>query len=467
MRRSSHSSRASASSSEDFTLDGARAVAGDLELDVVAGLESLLNNSLLRTEPLAAGEPRFGMLETIREYAVERLEERDDSQAVRRRHAGFYMALAEEAEPALLRAQQRTWLERLDAERDNLRAALTWATEQDEADIGLRIAAPLWRYWPQRGFELEGRERLERLLALRSGSEEVRGRALAMAASLTALMGDHEAVRRYGDASLPVLRRLAADARALLPKWWLTGTLGVMASSALALGDLDRARALSDEALEVGRRSGDPMTESYGCNAAGTVLAWRGELDEAERLLQESVRLARQLGNVRSVASWTRALGGIALARRDYAQARRLLDESLALHRTLDDVKGISHALSSLALAFEKSDHDAARRLIAESVALELNSGDRPGLAFNVEVCARLAAAEGRRERAVRLYACARSALQGSEGIYPAEVGWPNPDTAVAELRSALGEEAFAEAWAQGAAMGLDEALAYALEETV
>ena len=112
-----------------FTLDGAKAVAGDLELDVVDGVESLLNNSLLRTEPMAGGEPRFGMLETIREYALERLAERGDGDAVRRRHAGFYLPLAEEAEPALLGPQQLSWLERLDAERDNLRAALTWATE--------------------------------------------------------------------------------------------------------------------------------------------------------------------------------------------------------------------------------------------------------------------------------------------------------------------------------------------------
>ena len=115
---------------------------------------------------MAAGEPRFGMLETIREYALERLAERGDGQAVRRRHAGFYLPLAEEAEPALLGPQQLSWLERLDAERDNLRAALTWATEEGEAEVGLRIGAALWRFWQLRGSDSEGRERLERLLAL-------------------------------------------------------------------------------------------------------------------------------------------------------------------------------------------------------------------------------------------------------------------------------------------------------------
>ncbi len=139
------------------------------------------------------------------------------------------------------------------------------------------------------------------------------------------------------------------------------GTLGAMSVSALALGDLDRARALAEEAVEVGRRSGDRMTESYARFSAGVVLAWRGELDEAERLIEESVRDARQLGNIRSVASWTRALGGIALARGDYAQARRLFEESLALHRTLDDPWGISHSLSRLALVLLEATHDRRR----------------------------------------------------------------------------------------------------------
>ena len=344
-----------------FTLEGAEAVAGDLALDVVAGVESLLNDSLLRTEPMAAGEPRFGMLETIREYALERLEERGDGHAVRRRHAGFYLPLAEGAELALLGSEQLSWLERLDAERDNLRAALTWATEEDEADIGLRIGAPLWRYWQLRGLDSEGRERLERLLALHSGSEEARAVALARTASLAFVKGDHEAVRRYGDASLPVLRRLRRRGA-------LAGTLGLMATSALALGDLDRARALAEESLDVGRRSGDLMSESYACYNAGVVFAWRGELDEAERLIEESVRGARQLGNVRSIASWGRSLGGIALARRDHAQARLLFEESLALHRTLDDPWGTSHSLSRLAVV---SDHDTARHLVAENVELD------------------------------------------------------------------------------------------------
>ena len=172
-----------------FTLEGAAAVGGALELDVVDGVESLLDNHLLRTERMAGGKPRFGMLETIREYALERLDERGDGEAVRRRHADFYCALTEEAEPALWGPEQLNWLERLDAELANIRAALTWATELDEPDVGLRIGAALWRYWQLRGSNREARERLELLLSRGTGSSDVRAEAQFVVASLASASG--------------------------------------------------------------------------------------------------------------------------------------------------------------------------------------------------------------------------------------------------------------------------------------
>jgi len=238
--------------------------------------------------------------------------------------------------------------------------------------------------------------------------------------------------------------------------------------SALATGDVDRANELADEGRDFALRTGDLATEAYAVNTAGYALAHRGMFDEAERLLEESVRAARQLGNVRSVANWTRALGGIALTRGDYPKARLLLEESLDIHRTLGDPWGISHSLSRLALvSLELHDMDSSRRLAAESLAIEREVGDRPGQLFNFEVLAGVEAAEGRPERAVRLYACA-SVLREAVGSHVVEPGWPDHEAAVAQLRSAAGEEAFAEAWAKGRAMGLDESLAYALgEETL
>ncbi len=440
-----------------FTLEAADAVAvaGDLELDIVDGLESLLNDNLLRTERMAGDEPRFGVLETIREYALERLAQRGDGEAVQRRHAGFYALLAEQAEPELRGPQQLRWADRLDAELANIRAAMTWATETGEAEPGLRIGAALWRFWQMQGRLTEGRERLERLLALGSGSSTARALAQWAVASMAVVQGDHDAVRRLHEASLPVLRRLGDDRR-------VASAHAVLCASALATGDADRALALAEEGLGSARRSGDLSTEAMLLFNVGLALGARGELEEAERAIEESVRGARQVGNVTSVGNWLRALGSIALARRDYEGARPRFEESLALGRELGQPWCISHSLSNLALvAQEAHDYDTARRLLEESVAIERESGELLGLAANLEVYGRLAAAEDHSIRAVRLYGCA-SVLRESVGVDACELGWPDPEPDVALLRRAVGV-GFAEAWEQGRALTLDESLDYAL----
>jgi predicted ATPase/DNA-binding SARP family transcriptional activator len=165
-----------------FTLTAAEHVAEQPDLDILEGVETLFRNNLLTSEHAPGDEPRLRMLETIRDYALERLVARGDDEAVRRRHASFYLALAEEAEPALLGPQQREWLERLDSERDNIRAALTWALEAAKAEIGLRLASALWRFWHLRS-PVEGRERLEELLALGPGSPGIRATAQTILAN--------------------------------------------------------------------------------------------------------------------------------------------------------------------------------------------------------------------------------------------------------------------------------------------
>jgi predicted ATPase len=441
-----------------FTLEGAAAVVGDLELDVVEGVESLLTNHLLRTERIAGGEPRFGMLETIREYALERLTRRGDGDAVRRRHASSYVLLAEQAEPALRGPEQVIWLERLDAELANLRAALTWATESEEADVGLRIGAALWRFWQMRGHLREGRECLERLLALGSGSSAQRASGQWAIAATANVQGDHAATRRLLEESLPVHRRLGDDRR-------VASSLGILTIAAIAAGEPGRALPLAEEGLVVARRSGDPSTVTMLLFNVGAALAWAGNLDEAERTMEESVARARRAGNVNSVGHWVGALGTVSLARGDYDGARARFEESLALGRELGQPWCTSHSLSKLALlAGDARDYDAARRLLAESLAIQREGGERRGLAANLEVAGRLAHAEGHPVRAARLYGCA-SVVRESVGVDPSELGWPDPEPSVARLREALGMEVFAVAWEEGRAMELDESLDYALEE--
>ena len=438
-----------------FTLAAAEHVAEQPDLDILEGVETLFRNNLLSTEHARGDEPRLGMLESIREFALERLVARGDGEAVRRRHAAFYLVLAKGANRGLLGPQQREWLERLDSERDNIRAALGWALEAGEGEVGLRIASALWRFWQLRNHEVEARERLEELLALGSGSPSTRATAQTMIGSMSFVLGDFETARRMLEESLPVHRRVG-DAR------MIANTLGLLS---VICGDADLALALSLEALEVARNGDDPDQEGHALWHVGVALAAVGELDDAERVLAEAVSFAASRGNLRSVGSWQKTLAGVAIIRGDQARAWRLLEESLAIHRDLDDAWGVSHSLSNLSfLALEAGDADTARTLLSEALAIERESGHQPRLANALEMAARLAAVDGKLALAIRLYARAALLREHVRGL-TFEVGWPDPTPNLDDLRSRVGEETFAEEWARGRAMTLLEAIDQAVPE--
>ncbi len=436
-----------------FTLGAAELVAEQPDLDILEAVEALLRNNLLATKRARSDEPRLGMLETIREYALDRLAARGDGEAVRRRHADYYVALSEEAEPGLVGAQQREWLERLDAERDNIRAALTWAVDTGEADVGLRIGAALWRYSQLRSLDQEARERLQNLLALGSGSPATRAKAQTMLASLTVNQGDHESARWMLEESLAVHRRegdapMAATA------------LGLLGWAALDAGETDSALALTLEAHEVARGGTSPYIESASLWQVGVCLAVRGEFDDAVRMIEEAVDLARKLGNARSVGGSKKSLAGIALMRGDHVQAWRLFDESLAIHRSLGDAQGVSHSLSHLAfLALEAGDLERSRDLVSEALAIERESGPNLWVANALEMSARLAATDGEPTLALRLYAHAAllREIVGTRLHY--ELGWPDPTSRLGDLRARVGEATFEKEWERGRAMTLVEAI--------
>jgi predicted ATPase len=431
-----------------FTLTGAEYVAKQPDLDVLAGVESLLRKNLL-TEHAGGDEPRLGMLETIREYALERLAACGDGEAVRRRHAGFCLELAQAAEQGLLGPRQREWLERLDAERDNIRAALDWTLAAGEAEVGLTIGWSLWRFWQLRNLEQEGRERLEELLALGSGSESTRAHAQTMIGSLSFVLGDFETARRALEESLIVHRR-DGDER------MIASTLGLLC---VTVRDRELAVALSREALEAARKAGDPFSEGHALWHVGVALAAIGELDDAEEMIGEAVGHARSLGDLRNVGSWQMTLAGLAIIRGDQARAWLLFEESLAIYRSLDDVWGISHALSNLSfLALEAGDAAAARVPLSEALAIERRSGHQPRLANALEMGARLSAADGRPALAIRLYARAALLREHVHGL-TFEVGWPDPAPNLDELRARLGDVTFEEEWVRGRAMTLLEGI--------
>ncbi len=436
-----------------FTLAAAEHVAEQPDLDILEGVESLYRNNLLTNEHSAGDEPRLRMLETVREYSLERLVARGDDEAARRRHAAFYLVLAEEAESGLLGPQQREWLERLDSERDNIRAALSWTLDTGEAEVGLRIGAALWRFWQLRNHEVEARERLEGLLALGAGLPSTRAKAQTMIGSMSFVLGDFETAQRVLQEALPVHRR-CGDVR------MISSTLGMLA---VIGGDADAALALSREALDVARNGDDPYAEGHALWHVGVALARVGELDDAERAVDEAVSFARAHGNLRSVGSWQKTLAGLAIMRGDRARARRLFEESLSIHRDLDDVWGVSHSLSNLAyLSLEAGDTETARTMLGEALAIERESGHQPRLANALEMSAWLAAADGQLALATRLHACAALLRERVRGL-TFEVGWPDPTPNLDDLRSRVGDETFAQEWARGRVMSSIDAIDQAI----
>jgi predicted ATPase/uncharacterized protein HemY len=441
-----------------FTADAAEAVGASPGLDVLECIETLLDDNLLRPMPTAGDEPRFGMLETIREYASERLATQPDLPDVLRRHCAYYSKLAEEAEPELRGPRQLVWLERLDADADNVRAALDWAAGNDELALGLRGAAGLWRYWQTRSLNVEGRARLEQLLSHDSGDVPPAVRAAAVAASgrLAFIVGDFDAAHERLEESLPVFRRAGATS-------WASMTVGILGLIALARGG-DNAMALLDESVELAHASKDWWVQSISLSALGEALRARNEYGKARFALEESLRAARECGDLRNVGRILSLLGLVALAQNEYERSVRLFEEGLSVQQECRDAWNVSRTLANLGLvARAAGDVAEAQRRFREALTMQAESSDREGIATSLGLLAGLADSDGRPRRAIRLFSAAQ-VLREEVGVFPMnQVSAPPLD--LEELRTRLGEDAFEEAWAGGRSTMLDEVVAYALED--
>jgi predicted ATPase len=359
-----------------WTLEAAEAVCSespdpDATGEILALLTALVEQSLVR-QGEGGGETRFGMLETIREFGQERLAQSGEAAAVRRQHAHFFLAVAEAAEGELSGPDQLLWLDRLEREHDNLRAALTWSIESGAVELGLRLGCALEGFWQARGYQREGRDQLRLLLALpasaapgdpRSG-RTARARGLSTAGGLTLFHGELETARALYEESLAIWRRLedwGGIAAALRRLGWMS--LGEV--------DLPTARARVEESLALCREAGD----SSGIASALPLLAeiCRGEGDHttARALAEESLALARARGDRRGIMGGLESLGCAAMEQGDVATARRALEESLAVARELGHRRGIAQALTSLGhLALWQGDHPAARTLYEQCLPL-------------------------------------------------------------------------------------------------
>jgi predicted ATPase/class 3 adenylate cyclase/Tfp pilus assembly protein PilF len=420
------------------TLEAAEAVcaapegAEPLELDVLDGLSTLVDQSLVQQRE-ENGEARFGMLHVIREYALERLASSGEAAALRRAHAAYFLARAERAEPELTGPKQGAWLERLEREHDNLRAALGGARERGEVETALRLVAALWWFWWVRGHLREGRAWVEGLLALE---------ARMAAASGTADAGtvDGEAVR----------------ARALLGG----------GSLALWQGDDPAAMAWLEQATALARAVGDRRTEARALNSLGVLANQQGDLERAGARYAESLALMRKAGDRRGIAVALSGLGNIAFSQGDLEQAAAAFAEALALFRQGGDRAHIAVGLVNLGwVARRRGAVAEAEALGREALALDRKLGDLRRCAEDLEHLASTAAVAGQGARTARLLGAAAAVRE--------TLGAPQPpderadiEQAVAAARAALGEDAWAAAYAAGQALTLEEAIAEELEET-
>jgi predicted ATPase/DNA-binding SARP family transcriptional activator len=434
--------------------DGAEAVAGR---DVLDGLGLLLDSSLVRSERPVADEPRLGMLETIREYALERLVEREDERELRLRHARFYCGLAQRAESRLRGPDQVAWLRRLDAERENLRAALAWATDNGETELGVRTASSLWRYWQIRGGIGEGRAQLTRLLRAEGIAEPVRSEGLAAAGRLAFMDGDLDAAEALIEESLAISMEPVPDLQPM--------SFAVLALSAVARGQPDRGHALLDESIERASAAGDWFSHSLAVGGRGELLYVAGELDAARRNLEEGLRGSREIGDLRNIGRTLTALGAVALEQHGYERATQVLEEALTIQRELGDRWGVARSLVSLGVAaLGRGDEAAAELLFEQGLRLQLEVNDRPGIAASLEQIAVLSARRGNAQTVASLLGAA-AILREMVGSHPLHLAPRRNDEALA-VTATLDADVLADATSRGRAMTLDEAVSFALDQT-
>jgi predicted ATPase len=382
------------------TLEAAEAVcntATDLNVEILDGLASLVDKSLLRQ----LEQPRFLMLETIRAFGLECLAANGEIEAFRRAHRDFFLKFSEEAEPQLTGPQQKTWLERLDQEHDNLRAAFDWSLNNGDLEAGLRFGAALWRFWLIRYYLDEGRERLANLIAKADSSvcTEARAKVLNGAGTLAQNHVDCTAARSYFMESLALYRKLGN-------KRGIAATLNNLGWIAWRLGDNAAARALSEESLALHRELEDKRGIATSLNNLGFVAHHQGDYVAARSLHQESLTLRRELGDKRNVAFSLSNIGRAMQKQGDYAQASAVLEEASALFQELGDKQLFANTLNILAdLSHDQSDEERAVKLIEEqSLPVVREIGSKYGIAFALRVLADVVHDQGNLSRAAALY---------------------------------------------------------------
>jgi predicted ATPase/class 3 adenylate cyclase/Tfp pilus assembly protein PilF len=430
-----------------WTLVAAEQICSGEEIEdweVLDLLTSLNDKSMVVAEP-RDGATRYRLLETVRQYARERLSERGEEERCRDRHLSYFTALGEEAEPHLIGEAQQEWLERLEGEHDNLQAALQWA-EDHAPERGLRLADAIWRFWYVRGHFAEGREHLEKLLQATEpyGRTSSRADALTAAGVMAYCQGEYAVSRAFFEDGLAIRRELH-------DRTGIAALLNNLGNVAYDQADYSTAQSLFEESLTLRRELGERRGIAATLNNLGNVANEQGSYSSARTLFEESLTIKRELGDRWGMANSLSNLGLVAYHQGDYAAAGAYFEESLTLRREVGDRGGIAISLNNLGnVALVQNENATARTFFLESLAIKHELGDQWGIAFSLENLAAAEASLGQVLLAAQLWGAAERLREEIKAPIPLN-DRSRYERQVAEARFAANETAaFNAAWQAG-----------------
>jgi len=434
---------------------------GDVATNVLEGVASLIDKNLLQQVEDVNGEPRLVMLETIREYGLECLaasEEAGEAEATRLAHANYYLQLAEETEQKLRSAQQAIWLERLEREHDNLRTALRWLVGREEVEMALRLGGAMCQFWAMRGHLSEGRQTLEGILSgsnLETVSLQVRAKALNGAGVMAYTQGDYGQAKVLCQESLELFRKLGN-------RRGIASSINGLAFVAMVAGDYAAASGMFEESLVLFRELGDKWNLAdtlYFSALAASFRVDQTDTAAARSMVEESLAISRELGDQRGLAYSLNLLGFVSLLQGEGSAACTLIEESLAIHKALGNRQGIAYTSLTFGwFSLSQGDYVAARARYEKSLAVMIELDDRWFIAACLEGLAITAAQTSTEESfasalwAARLWGVAE-ALREAISVPLRSFERAINEWGIAKVRSQLGEEAFATAWAEGRTM--------------
>jgi predicted ATPase/DNA-binding winged helix-turn-helix (wHTH) protein len=443
------------------TLEAVEAVCNtshDVGIDLFEGLSSLVDKNLVQRVDRAEAEPRFAMLETIREYALERLTDSSEQSATRRAQAAYCLVVAEEGNPELSSADRTRWLALCDVEIDNFRSALDWLFHTLDMDWAFRLCVALFRFWDMREHLAEGRVRLETVLRLAGADRpKERARVSLFLGALATTQGDYPAAEHFLQQSLSLYEEWGDQSG-------IAASLNALAISARDRGDYSAAQSNFERSLACWRLLPDRSAIARCLHNLANVVKVRGDYPRAGWALREATDIFEELGD-RSGAAWSiNQQGDIARDQGNSVAARELYQRALSAFREAGDPWGSARSLTDLAsIDCEQGDHLPAQAAYREALQIFAELGHRRGMARALEGYACLALAQGNGERALKLAAAAAHLRQEIKApLNQAEQS--KFDQTLLPAWDSLGEAEGKHAWAEGSSMSLEKAIRYSLE---